>query len=311
MSTQLGQCFSQVAVLMGKNLPPKPSPDAIAKRIETRRKELGWTLADLAREAGLKAPSYVLHIEKGDKVPSEDVAERLARALGEDVESFTAWARLRTGTTLDDALHSVLIAERAVRAIERDPRHQVRWAANMPLKFVAQGITSQQAKPTQEPHSTIGPTHGPMLLKKRQDPIILLENFQDPDAHTVASAKKLTIAVDADEIVRGHVAELVAPFAYKLTRKFGRRAPNLLPPGYYAILTRRILPIEAHEAYAVRVEGRVELGFVHWDGERLLLLPHIDPADLVVLRAKSDAEVLRHMAGKVVIVLQPEIVKTR
>ena len=134
--------------------------------------------------------------------------------------------------------------------------------------------------------------------------------YQDPDAHRSASAKKLTIAGDADEVVRGHLAKLVSPFAYKLTREFGRRAPNLLPPGYYAILTRRILPIEAHEAYAIRVEGRVELGFVHWDGQRLLLLPHTDPADLVVLRAKSDEEVLSHMVGKVAVVVHPEIVKT-
>jgi transcriptional regulator with XRE-family HTH domain len=234
----------------------------------------------LAREAGLKAPSYVLHIEKGDKVPSEDVAERLARALGEDVESFTAWARLRGGTsTLDEALRSARIAERAVRAIKDDPRHQVRW-----------GLGSRAKSFTHEP-------------------IMLLEEHQDPDAHTLASPKKLTVTVDTDEVARGHFSELVTPFAYKLTREFGRRAPNLLPPGYYAILTRRILPLEAHETYAVRVEGRVELGFVHWDGERLLLLPHKDPADLVVLQATSDEEVLRHVVGKVAVLTQPETVR--
>src|SRR5262245_460219 len=168
---------------MGRNLTLTVSPDTIAKRIEVRRKELGWTLADLAREAGLKAPSYVLHIEKGDKVPSEDVAERLARALGEDVESFTAWARLRTGTaTLDEALRSARIAERAVREIKADPRHQVRWALGKRTK-------------------SFTPAH---------EPITLLEEYQDPDAHTLASARKLTIAVDTDEVARGHFAELVA-----------------------------------------------------------------------------------------------------
>ena len=145
-----------------------------------------------------------------------------------------------------------------------------------------------------------------------RDPIMLLDGHQDPDAHTRASARKPTIAVKTDEVTREHFAELVDPFAYRLTREFGRRAPNLLPPGYYVILTRRIFPLEPNEAYAVRVEGRVELGFVHWDGnERLLLLPHTDPADLVVFPAKSDVEVLRHVVGKVAALIQPELVKTR
>lgn len=97
------------------------SPDPIAARIASARHARRWSLADLAREAGLKAPSYVRHIERGEKIPSEDVAARLAIALGEDVESFVAWARLRAGkSSLDEALHSARIAERAVRNIRRD-----------------------------------------------------------------------------------------------------------------------------------------------------------------------------------------------
>lgn len=97
------------------------SPDPIAARIAAARRARRWSFADLASEAGLKARSYVRDIERGEKIPSEDVAARLAIALGEDVESFVAWARLRAGkSSLDEALQSARIAERAVRNIQRD-----------------------------------------------------------------------------------------------------------------------------------------------------------------------------------------------
>lgn len=299
-------------IRMAKKLRPssKAAPDPIAQRIRARRKERGWSLADLAREAGLKAPSYVLHIEKGEKVPSEEVAGRLARALGEDVESFTAWARLRAGTsTWAQALHSARIAEQAVRAIERDPRHKVVHRAQSvarPPEY--DEFASLLDRLDDEP--------GALKTEKSSTtsaPIRLLEDGQDPDARRPVRGQRRTLmpAVDLDEDVRRHFRDLVAPFAYRLTPASVRRAPNLLPPGFYAILTRSVLPLEAHEAYAVRVKGRTELGFVHWDGERLALLPHTDPRDLVILPARSQDELEKIIAGKIAIVTQPETISIK
>jgi transcriptional regulator with XRE-family HTH domain len=50
------------------------------------------TGAELAQRAGISA-SYVSLIEKGAKVPDEDVAASLARALEDDEGLFRAWAR--------------------------------------------------------------------------------------------------------------------------------------------------------------------------------------------------------------------------
>jgi transcriptional regulator with XRE-family HTH domain len=317
---------------MGKNLSPKTPPDAIARRIQARRKELRWSLADLAREAGLKAPSYVLHIERGDKAPSEEVAERLARALGEDVDSFRAWARLRGGAgTLDEALQSARVAARAVTSIESDPRHTVvrgrlqpgpapvapRAApvALMPppsdfsstplpgFAGMAEEGTPFEAAPTSAHYRQQSWSHS------RPAVIPLLEAGTDPDAMPPGGVKTLTVAVAQDQTLHAQLAALDAPFAYELSVRSARRAPYLLPAGFYAILTRRFLPLEAHEAYAVRVRGVVELGFVHWDGQRLALLPHLNPGDLVVFPARSERDLEALIAGKVAIAADPQTVR--
>jgi transcriptional regulator with XRE-family HTH domain len=312
---------------MGKNLPSKAPPDAIAKRIQIRRKELGWSLAELARAADLKAPSYVLHIERGDKAPSEEVAERLARALGEDVDSFRAWARLRSGAgTLDDALQSARVAARALTSIESDPRHTV-VRGRLPLRAPAASMTppadfsaapvpgfagmAEEGTPFQAaPVSTQYRQQSQAHLRPFGSPVIpLLEAGTDPDAVPPGGATTLTVAVAQDQALTARLAALDAPFAYELSVRSARRAPYLLPAGFYAILTRRFLPLEAHEAYAVRVSGSIELGFVHWDGHRLVLLPHMNPDDLVAFPARSERDLNALIVGKVAIAAEPQTVR--
>jgi transcriptional regulator with XRE-family HTH domain len=57
-----------------------------------RRGQLGLTGAELAQRAGIST-SYVSLIENGAKVPDEDVAAGLARALDDDEALYRAWAR--------------------------------------------------------------------------------------------------------------------------------------------------------------------------------------------------------------------------
>ncbi len=292
---------------MGKDT-TKALPDAIAQRIQARRKELGWSLAELARAADLKAPSYVLHIERGDKAPSEEVAERLARALGEDVDSFRAWARLRAGAgTLDDALQSARIAARAVSSIARDPGHAIVHGRlrqdSAPQRMAARSAARSHS------FSDDGARVEAALCRAPSPPAIpLLEMGADPDTAS-PDGKRMTVAVERDQTLGARLATLDAPFAYRLSVRSVRRAPYLLPAGFYAILTRRFLPLEAHEAYAVRLKGTVELGFVHWDGQRLALLPHTNPADLVLFPARSEHELGRLIVGKVAIVAEPQTVR--
>jgi len=69
----------------------KRLPD-LRTRMRRRRAQLGLTGTELAHRAGIST-SYVSLIETGAKVPEEDVAAGLARALDDDEALYRAWAR--------------------------------------------------------------------------------------------------------------------------------------------------------------------------------------------------------------------------
>ena len=64
------------------------------RRIRARRENLGLSATDLAERAGI-TPSYISVIESGARVPSEDVAVRLAQVLDDDPDLYLAWAQAR------------------------------------------------------------------------------------------------------------------------------------------------------------------------------------------------------------------------
>lgn len=63
------------------------------RRIRTLRAQHGLTGMELARRAGVSA-SYVSLIEHGEKIPSEDVAVRLARVLEDSEDLYRVWSAL-------------------------------------------------------------------------------------------------------------------------------------------------------------------------------------------------------------------------
>jgi transcriptional regulator with XRE-family HTH domain len=92
--------------------PPAPRLPDLSARIRARRSQLGLTGADLAGRAGI-SPSYVSLIEKGVKVPDEEVAAKLARALEDDEGLFRAWTRAaRLGLENLDLLNRLEAASR-------------------------------------------------------------------------------------------------------------------------------------------------------------------------------------------------------
>jgi transcriptional regulator with XRE-family HTH domain len=66
----------------------------IRERIRRRREERGLNAAELARRTGI-SPAYVTRIEKGDKVPGEEVAVRIAKVLDDDPELYLWWVHGR------------------------------------------------------------------------------------------------------------------------------------------------------------------------------------------------------------------------
>ena len=59
-----------------------PLARLIGRRIATLRAELGLTQEKLAWDAGLESKGYLSRIESGQRVPSLELLDRLARRLG-------------------------------------------------------------------------------------------------------------------------------------------------------------------------------------------------------------------------------------
>ncbi len=70
----------------------EPRLPPLHTRMRKRRGQLGLTGTEVAQRAGIST-SYVSLIENGAKVPDEDVAAALARALEDDEALYRAWAR--------------------------------------------------------------------------------------------------------------------------------------------------------------------------------------------------------------------------
>jgi len=289
---------------MDISIPRRPAgPDPIARRIRRKRELLGWSLEELATKAGLKARSYVHHIESGTRVPSEDVAVRIAEALGEDVEVFRAWARVRGGTRTDwsDVVTSLrTFSDPSYERVLEDPRHEVMGLG---------------AAPDPDSLAARMPSRIAMSLSNREPPTppsipVIAEGAYpgspDRPANVVGRlALRPDLGSTVPEVLL-RIARLDGPFAYRLTTESTRRCRGFLPPDHYAVATREVLPLEPFEAYVVRLHGGVELGYVRWDGERLLLLPSEGESDFEVRDAPDEEALSARVIGKIALLVPEE-----
>ena len=62
---------------------PEPSENLLGERIRNRREARGLAAYALAARVGI-SPSYLSLIESGSKVPSDEIAARIAMALDDD-----------------------------------------------------------------------------------------------------------------------------------------------------------------------------------------------------------------------------------
>src|SRR5258706_15768031 len=79
-------------------LAPPPADDPVALRIRTLRMSQGLSYKRLSEAAGGLATSFLFNIEHGRKVPGEEVAARIALALGDGAyeQLYRAWARVKS-----------------------------------------------------------------------------------------------------------------------------------------------------------------------------------------------------------------------
>src|SRR3989442_9003355 len=85
--------------------------DPVASRIRTLRMSQGLSYKRLSEAAGGLATSFLFNIEHGRKVPGEDVAARIAVALGDGAyeQLYRAWVRVKSRGRNGRADHEALL----------------------------------------------------------------------------------------------------------------------------------------------------------------------------------------------------------
>ena len=209
------------------------APDDVAGLIRSRRTQLDWSLARLARASGLKSPAYVFHIENGSKTPRESVARRIAEALSLDPELLAAWARARGRADLGTAL----AASERIRAWLRESG--------------GGGGNERLAAPSADVEAR---------AESEALDVPLLPEGADPAAGPVAA-----IAIETLRLPRRLLPPLPAAgslVGYRLSAHGARRMPDSLHPGDCVVVLLGDEPPGPDAPCAVRIGGRVEIARV-------------------------------------------------
>jgi transcriptional regulator with XRE-family HTH domain len=256
--------------------------DPLAHRLRERRTALSLSYRKLAAMAGLQSPSFVYHVENGHKFPSEEVAARLARALGEDEELYRAWSRVRRRGDLDSTLAAArrLLREDLGGGVAAE--NGTAPSAPAPVAAPAPEFPVQRT----EAAASGGPRLKVPVVPAGADPGDALR----PSCPVVGHVR-----VDAAMVAEPE--RLIRPYAVPMFGAFARRVPDL-GVGHLALIARDPRPPRPGEVWAVRAGGRVSLSRVVWNGAALLLQPAPGSSDFEVIPAQGDDGVRARLAGR-------------
>ncbi len=288
-------------------------------RIRTRRTQLGLTGAELSQRADI-SPSYVSLIERGAKVPDEDVAARLAKALRDDEDLYRAWARAsRLGLERINLLNRIetisrsptytSLFERGEAVPHEPPPEDVRADASLPERHRAAGFVHDEAgtfatfdrEPLQaspaRPSAQAPPAPMNVSSESLAAPedteiyrIPVLADGADP-GRTVPSPLSVRDRLLVDRrLVADHSPERL--FAYEVTLPAMKHLRGLASPGDRIIFQRggRAGP---DRICAVRTSEGIVLSRVLFKGRSLLLLPGEGEQDF----ASLDVEGVKALPG--------------
>ena len=224
---------------------PQVADDPVALRIRTLRLSQGLSYKRLSEAAGGLATSFLFNIEHGRKVPGEDVAARIAVALGDGAyeQLYRAWARVKSRGRNGRADHEAMLG-----AWER-----------LRTGF---GVTDTGAGVTERRPETLDGVRDAGRLR-----VAVLATAADPGDGVRPGPELVVNTLSLDPSLYGHDApqarerfsRLRRPFAFPLDAEQAARVPGL-PAGYLAVVTRETAEEPRREAaYVVRVNGRLEV----------------------------------------------------
>jgi transcriptional regulator with XRE-family HTH domain len=224
---------------------PAVAEDPVASRIRTLRMAQGLSYKRLSEAAGGLATSFLFNIEHGRKVPGEEVAARIAAALGDGAyeQLYRSWARVKSRGRNGRADHEALLGAwerlRAGFAVT-----DAGTASGAPVDTDREG--ARDAGRLRVP-----------VLAAALDP----GDGVRPDPEHVANTLSLDPSLYGSDAgrARERFAALRRPFAFPLDAAQAARAPGL-PTGYLAIVSREPLGgLRDEDAHVVRAAGRLEV----------------------------------------------------
>jgi transcriptional regulator with XRE-family HTH domain len=311
--------------------PPGAPGHSLGEYLRRLRDARGWTVRDLARAAGLPSTSagYISQLESGLKVPSADLARKLAKLLGDEQDIFTLWAltgkradpgesalaRRQLARLLDDPrlahdphfTHPLMARIESARrelSVRQEAPEETRAPVRRAARWIALPGTQAPPEPAGMARFMAAPPPAASPEPRALRVPLLPEGLDPTRARSYAELDALSggasVRIEAD-VLRTHTVHL--PFAYRLSEQGARRVPGLLRAGDVVIVTRTPGPIVPHEVYAVRLDGAIVLSLLMWNGRQLLLLPGEGEDDFVVLTAGQDA-LAAHVIGHVATVIR-------
>jgi transcriptional regulator with XRE-family HTH domain len=224
---------------------PPVADDPVALRIRTLRLSQGLSYKRLSEAAGGLATSFLFNIEHGRKVPGEDVAARIAVALGDGAyeQLYRAWARVKSRGRNGRADHEAMLG-----AWER-----------LRAGF---GVADNGAGTPERKIDVVDGARDAGRLR-----VAVLATAADPGDGVRPGPELVVNTLSLDPSLYGHDATLARerytrlrrPFAFPLDAEQAARAPGL-PAGYLAVVTRETGEQPRRDAaYVVRVNGRLEV----------------------------------------------------
>ena len=241
-------------------------------RIRMKRTQLGLTGAELAQRADI-SPSYVSLIENGAKVPDEDVAARIARALRDDEDLYRAWARAsRLG------LHKLNLLNR-MEAISRSPSYlgMVERGDTLPddLAEPTRSSARHATEPAPSPREVVElrDEPGPAFIEAGPPEILrvpVLAEGADPGKIAPSPLAIQDRLIVDRRLLIDHDSERL--FAYDVTPAAMKHLRGVASPRDRIVFRRggRVAP---DRICAVRTPEGVVLARVLFKGRSLLLLP--------------------------------------
>jgi len=250
------------------------------RKYRERQQIASYQLANMARIS----PSYLSLIENGQKVPSVEVAERIAKALGDDPDLYRAWVETADDKDLDaradrlEKFRQMSMPKPSV--LHRRGRSRLRgWLAGR-----TKGVTEDES-PEPDDFRVGLVNEGIRGVQMDHPPALETLGLSESDRELTCSVPLLKEGVDpargrqsiegtieVDLRFLGDDQDAEDLFAYRVTSRSIERVKNIVLPGDTLVFAANPEGVDTTAIYAVRVGSKIVLSRIVYSEPTLLLM---------------------------------------